>query len=147
MPITSMSPTAVTGAVPRPSARSSRQVKNRRIEPTAKREADLSSGHPDYSIWAGEQRIGRIYQQHALGCEQWFWGLNTVTLDTTVGVGTHGTADSFDDAKIKFRFAFDHWHDWALALPRGDMKYPRVSAELMKMSAAKRLVSECPDKH
>jgi hypothetical protein len=130
-----MSPTAVTGAVPRPSARSSRQVKNRRIEPTAKREADLSSGHPDYSIWAGEQRIGRIYQQHALGCEQWFWGLNTVTLDTTVGVGTHGTADSFDDAKIKFRFAFDHWHDWALAMPRGDMKYPRISAELKKMGA------------
>jgi hypothetical protein len=125
-----------------------RQVKTvARIELKARREPDLSSGHPDYSVWAGEQRIGRIYQQRSLGYEQWFWGLNTVTLDTTVGVGTHGTADSFDDAKIKFRFAFDHWHDWALAMPRGDMKYPRVSAELTKMSAANRLVSQCPDKH
>jgi hypothetical protein len=117
-----------------------------RIELTAKREADLSSGHPDYSVWAGALRVGRIYQQQAPGREQWFWGLNTITLDMTVGIATHGTADSFDDAQIKFRFAFDHWHDWALAMPRGDMKYPRVSAELEKMGAAKRL-SECPDKH
>jgi hypothetical protein len=87
------------------------KVKNGRFELMAKREADLSSGHPDYSVWAGEQRVGRIYQQHSPSHEQWFWGLTTVTLDLTVGVPTHGNADSFDDAKIKFRFAFDHWHD------------------------------------
>ena len=51
-----------------------------RVELTARRERDLSSGHPDYSVWAGEQRVGRIYQQHSLGHEQWFWGLTTVTL-------------------------------------------------------------------
>ena len=106
-----------------------------RFELTARRERDLSSGHPDYSVWAGALRVGRIYQQHSLAREQWFLALNTVTLDLAVGVPTHGNADSLDNAKIKFRCAFDHWHDWALAMPRGDMKYPRVSAELKKMGA------------
>jgi hypothetical protein len=105
------------------------------IELTARREPDLSSGHPDYSVWAGEQRVGRIYQQHSLTHEQWFWGLNTVTLDLTVGVPAHGNPVIFDYAKIKFRFAFDHWHDWALAMPRGYIKYARVSAELKKIGA------------
>jgi hypothetical protein len=56
-----------------------------RIELVARREPDLQSGHPDYSVWAGEQRVGRIYQQRSQGREQWFWGRNTVTLDLTVG--------------------------------------------------------------
>jgi hypothetical protein len=27
----------------------------------------------------------------------------------------------------------DHWLEWAMAVPRGDMKYPRISAELKRM--------------
>ena len=67
-------------------------------------------------------------------------GLTTVALDLTVGTPTHRNAESFHDAKINFRFAFDHWHDWALAVPRGDMKDPRVSEELKKMEATQRLL-------
>jgi hypothetical protein len=88
----------------------------RRIALKAKREADLSSGHPDYSVWAGEQRVGRIYQKHAVGSHQyWFWGINEVTCDLTVGVPTYGAdATSFEDARAKFRVAFDCWLAWRL---------------------------------
>jgi hypothetical protein len=104
------------------------------VELTARHDPDLQGGRPDYSIWAIEQRVGRIYQTHSFAPrEQWFWGVNAVTLDMTVGVTLHGYATSFEDARAKFRVAFDHWLEWALEVPRGDMKYPRISAELMKM--------------
>ena len=48
----------------------------------------------------------------------------------------HGYAEGFVDARTKLRAAFDRWLEWALAMPRGDMKYLRISAELKKMDTA-----------
>jgi hypothetical protein len=108
-----------------------------RIVLVARREKDLQDGQPDYSIWAGEQRVGRIYRKHRSGDrELWFWGINSVICDLTVGASTQGLdATSFEDARARFRKAFDRWLAWALAIPRGDMKYEPVSAQLKKMDA------------
>jgi hypothetical protein len=105
------------------------------IELVARREA-RSSDQPNYGVFAGEQRVGRIYQMYKIGGrEQWFWGLNTITSDMTVGVPTQGDADSFADARVRLRAAFDRWLEWAFAVPRSDMKYPRITIELKKMGA------------
>jgi hypothetical protein len=108
-----------------------------RIVLVARRDKDLQEGQPDYSIWAGEQRIGRIYRKHRSGDrELWFWRINSVTCDLSVGVPTHGhDATSFEDARAQLRGAFDHWLAWARAMPRGDMRYLRISEELKKMGA------------
>jgi hypothetical protein len=104
-----------------------------RIVLVACREKDLQGARMDYSIWAGEQRVGRLYRKYQSG---WFWGINGVICDLTVGVPTHGSeATSFEDARARHRKAFDHWLAWAQAIPRGDLRYPRVSAELKKMGA------------
>ena len=110
-----------------------------RIVLIARREKDLQDGQPDYSIWAGEQRVGRIYRKHRRGDrELWFWGINSVTSDMTVGDPMQGLdAASFEDARARLRVAFDHWLAWALAIPRGDMKYERLSTELKKMGAVR----------
>ena len=104
-----------------------------RIVFVASRETDLHGARPDYSIWAGEQRVGRIYRKYRSG---WFWGINTVICDLTVGVPTHGgEATTFEDARARLREAFDHWLTWARAIPRGDLRYPRISEQLKKMGA------------
>ena len=108
-----------------------------RIELIARRSQDLQGGYADYQIYAGEQLVGRIYERQAIaGRELWFWGLHTITLDMTVGAPMHGYAEGFVDARTKLRAAFDRWLEWALAMPRGDMKYLRISAELKKMDTA-----------
>jgi hypothetical protein len=105
------------------------------IELVARREA-MSSGHPNYGVFAGDQRVGRIYQMYTIGGRaRWFWGLNTITSDMTVGVLTQGHADSFAGARANLRAAFDRWLEWAFAIPRSDMKYPKITIELKKMGA------------
>jgi hypothetical protein len=108
-----------------------------RIVLVARRDKDMMDGSPDYSIWAGEQRVGRIYRKRRTGGrELWFWGINGVVCDLTVGVPTHGgDATSFEDARARLREAFDHWLMWARAIPRGDLRYPRISEQLKKMGA------------
>ena len=97
-----------------------------RIVLVARREKDLQRARPDYSIWAGEQRVGRIYRKHRRSDREfWFWGINGVISDLTVGVPTHGgDATGLEDARARLREAFDHWLVWARAIPRGDLRYP-----------------------
>jgi hypothetical protein len=80
-----------------------------RIVLVARRGKDLQDGAPDYSIWAGQQRVGRIYRKDRSGDrELWFWGMTTVTIDMTVGARTDGfDATSFEDARARLRVAFD----------------------------------------
>ena len=106
-----------------------------RIVLIARRSKDLQDDRPDYSIWAGGQRVGRIYRKYRSGGrELWFWGISGVICDLTVGIPTHGgDATSLEDARDRLRVAFDHWLAWARAVPRGDMKYERISVELKKM--------------
>jgi hypothetical protein len=100
--------------------------------------SDVPTIYPDFFVWAGEQRVGRIYEGYSIPTrETWHRAINTVTLDMTVGTATQGYAESFDDAKAKFRAGFDRWLEWAWAMPRGDMKYPRISAELKNMGRLK----------
>ena len=74
--------------------------------------------------------MGRIYQMHS---ERWFWGVNALVVDSTVGGGMHGYAESLDDAKTKLRSAFERWLVWALAIPQTDLKYPNIAEELEKI--------------
>jgi hypothetical protein len=61
---------------------------------------DLSSGRPDYSIWAGEQRVARIDQRHWIGVL--VLGHHPITSDLTVGFDVWVANSCFDDAKAKF---------------------------------------------
>jgi hypothetical protein len=108
-----------------------------RIELVARRQPDLQSGHPDYFVYAGEQCVGRIYQTHLSSTsENWFWGVNGLTVDSTIGAVMQGHATSFDDAKAKLRTAFDRWLEWARTMPVEDLKHRAVAAELAAMDAA-----------
>jgi hypothetical protein len=96
------------------------------------RRQKLDDGRQSYLVYAGAQLVGRMYRCHGVQ-ELWFWGVNAVTLDATVAQSMHGFADDLAEAKEKLRTAFDSWMEWALAMPPGDMKYQRISAELKKM--------------
>jgi hypothetical protein len=50
----------------------------------AKRQEDLQQGKADYLVYAGQQLIGRMYQTNLIH-ENWFWGVNGLTVDLTVG--------------------------------------------------------------
>jgi hypothetical protein len=99
----------------------------------AKRQKDLQGGWPDYAVYAGEQLAGRIYQMHD---KSWFWGVNALTVDMTVGAVMHGYATGLDEAKAKLRAAFERWLVWARAVPASDLKHPRIAAELRNMGAS-----------
>ena len=59
----------------------------------AKRQEGLHGGKPDYFVYAGSQLVGRIYQTHLKGSsENWFWGINGLTVDVTVGAVMQGHA-------------------------------------------------------
>jgi hypothetical protein len=106
------------------------------IKLVAKRQEDLHNGHPDYQVYAGSQMVGRIYQTHLTATrDQWFWGVNAVTFDTSVGAVMHGNAAGLDDAKTKLRAAFERWLIWAKSLPVTDLKHPHIAEELRNMGA------------
>jgi hypothetical protein len=83
------------------------------VELIARRIEDLSDGHPDYLVYAGKQRVGRIYRTHFDStAEGWFWGVNGVTVDVTVGAVMHDYASSpsgceADIPQIVPRFRFE----------------------------------------
>jgi hypothetical protein len=106
-----------------------------RVVLIAKRNHDRD--RPDYGIFAGPQLVGRIYQHYrASTSETWWWGLNTITFDSTVGDPMKGYADSLPKARAAFREAFDRYLAWGLALPQWDPKKAVVAAQLKKMGAA-----------
>ena len=73
--------------------------------------------NPDYDIFAAEQLVGRIRQLHqTTQAETWWWGLNTITFDSTLGAPMKGYAESLPKAQEAFRAAFDRWLEWARAL-------------------------------
>lgn len=107
-----------------------------RIELIARRQPDLHGGHPDYYVYAGEQRVGRIYQTHFTGAaDQWWWGVNGLTVDVTVGAVMQGYATGLDNAKRQLREAFDQWLVWARAMPVADLKHRAIAQELLAMGA------------
>ena len=87
-----------------------------RVELIARRQADLH-GRPDYSIYAGAQLVGRIYQQPD---GRWIWAISSIMSDATVGERLSGYADPLDEAKQHFRNAFEGWLPWALAIKATD---------------------------
>jgi hypothetical protein len=106
-----------------------------RIDLIAKRqEDDLHNGHPDYHVYAGRQMVGRIYKTHLTATkDNWFWGINAITWDMSLGEVMHGSATGLDDAKMKLRATFEKWLVWALAIPATDLKHPHIAEELSKM--------------
>ena len=101
-----------------------------RIELVAKRQDDLEGDRPDYSVYAGEQLVGRVYcQVKRSDVEEWFWSVNALTVDRTIGIAMHGYAADLDDAKDKLRAAFEAWLLWARAVPLSDLKRPHVEEE------------------
>jgi hypothetical protein len=114
-------------------ARDSSGLRCSRIELVARRQEDLSQGYPDFHVYAGNKSVGRIYQTHFDSTSAgWFWGVKALTVDLSVGSAMHGSA-TLADAKTKLRAAFDRWIEWAEAMPRDDLKYPRIAAELKTM--------------
>jgi hypothetical protein len=108
-----------------------------RIELLARRQEDLSQGCPDFHIYAGNQLVGRIYQTHFTDLSQgWFWGINGLTVDLSIDAVMHGHAAGFSEAKTKLRAAFNSWVEWAEAVPKDDLKYPSVAAQLKAMDVA-----------
>jgi hypothetical protein len=65
--------------------------------------------------------LSRIYLLHQTSATaSWWWGINTITFDSTVGDPMKGYAETLPTAQAEFRAAFDRWLAWALALPKWD---------------------------
>src|SRR5215207_1476440 len=108
-----------------------------RIDLVARRQEDLSQCYPYFHVYAGNQLVGRIYQTHFTGLSQgWFWGINGLTVDLSIGAVMHGYAAGFSEAKTKLRAAFNSWVEWAEAVPKNDLKYPSLAAQLKAMDVA-----------
>jgi hypothetical protein len=107
----------------------------KRIELRPVRQADVGRGQRNYHIYAGTHLVGCIYQ-HATKAEgeQWFFGINTVLTDARIGRSLQGYADSFDDAKVKLRAAFEAWLVWALSIEPSDLKHPVLARQLAAIS-------------
>jgi hypothetical protein len=77
--------------------------------------------------------VGRIYQTYLTGSsENWFCGVNGITVDVTLGAVMQGCSNL--DAKHKLRAAFDRWLVWAMAMPTADLKHPRLLDEIKRMA-------------
>jgi len=121
----------------KPMARHSSELRCSRIELVARRQERLSQGYPNFHIYAGSQLVGRIYQTHYTGLSQgWFWGINGLTVDLSIGAVMHGYAAGFSEAKTKLRAAFNSWVEWAEAVRKDDLKYSSVAAQLKAMDVA-----------
>jgi hypothetical protein len=100
------------------------------------RHEDLQGGNPDYYVYAGTQLVGRIYRHVMMAdTQQWFWGVNAVLHDSTIGRPMHGYATDFDDAKRQVRSAFDAWLVWAQAIGNSDPKHRLLAGQLAAMGA------------
>jgi hypothetical protein len=56
-------------------------------------------------------------------------------IDSTAGAGMAGYAESMEDARQMLRPAFDHWLEWALAIPQSDLKYGPLDKNLRAIGA------------
>lgn len=91
---------------------------------------------PDFHIFAGEQRVGRIYRYHVTNpTETWWWGFNTICCDSTFEHQSKGYTKTFEEARSAFRVAFDHWLVWARAIKVWDLKRAMVDENLRKIGA------------
>lgn len=82
------------------------------IELRLERLEDLHNGGRDYDVYAGKLVVGRIYEHMRFGKDEWFWGLNRVSIGSEIGE-FYGTGVGFDGAKTALRNAFDRWLIWA----------------------------------
>src|SRR5215207_3904038 len=74
-----------------------------RIELVARRQEDLRQGHLDSHVCAGQQLVGRIYHTHFVKTEiSWFWRINSLTVDLSVGAVMSVFARDLLDAKASF---------------------------------------------
>lgn len=88
-------------------------------------------GWPHYDVFAGEQLVGVIHRQiPTAATEVWFWTINTVLADSTVGAPMKGYTRSLNEAKADFRQAFNVWLAWAIAMPRWDLKRSQIDKNL-----------------
>jgi hypothetical protein len=92
-----------------------------------RRQPDTVTGAgPDYSIYASERVVGRVYCRVARrDFEQRFWGVNGVVTSSEIGQ-LHGFAESFDQARTRLRGAFNLWLAWALAAPPSHLSYATI---------------------
>jgi hypothetical protein len=70
---------------------------------------------PDYSIFEGSYRIGRLYEDRGVGTQpelRWFWSI-TVVVDARAGVRADGRAASLEEAKAQFCDNWTKWKAWA----------------------------------
>jgi hypothetical protein len=105
------------------------------IDLIARRSEELHDGRPDYSIYAGAQRVGRIYQTIGPGGRGvWIWNVNTVLSDTRLG-RLGGQANDMDDALRQFRPAFETWLSWALAQPQTHLSFFVIDRQLRAIGA------------
>ena len=109
----------------------------RGIELVAHRDIGPRDARPKFSVYAGGQRVGSVYQVNSGKMESWVWSMDGITVDSTVGGPTRGYADSIASATYELRAAVERWLEWAQALPRDDLKYPMVTVELMTMNLPK----------
>ncbi len=107
------------------------------IELVAHRDIGPRDARPKFSIYAGGQRVGSVYQVNSGRMESWVWSMDGITVDSTIGAPTRGYADSIASATYEMRAAVERWLEWARALPREDLKYPLVAVELMTMRLPK----------
>jgi hypothetical protein len=107
-----------------------------RIELIARRQEDRHNGHPDYHVYGRQPaRRPHLSDTPTATRDQWFWSVNAVTLDMTVGHVIHGYATGLDDAKAKLRAAFERWMTWARSVPMTDLKHSHIAEELKNMGA------------
>jgi len=105
------------------------------VDLVPKLRTDLS--YPQYDIFAGEQLVGVIHRNVPTATSEiWFWAINTVMVDSTVGAAMKGYNRGLDSAKADFRQAFDVWLAWAIAMPKWDLKRPRIDKNLKAIGVA-----------
>lgn len=101
------------------------------VDLTAKKRADKDWPHFDIVAGPGEHLVGVIHRQIPTATtEVWFWTINTIMVDSSVGAAMKGYTRSFDEAKADFRQAFDVWLAWAIAMPKWDLKRAQIDKNL-----------------
>jgi hypothetical protein len=107
------------------------------IELLVRREEDFADGRPDFSIWAGEERVGRLYRKLLPGNrEGWFWGLNGVFYSMDARIQMSGHAESLEAAKSSLREAFGLWSSWIMSLPVTHPSAHMIDQQLRRITAS-----------
>jgi hypothetical protein len=68
----------------------------------------------DYSIFAGDWVIGRIYERHGFPVAvRFFWSLHGVVLTRAPGIPTDGHEPTLEMAKARLKRSWDRWLEWS----------------------------------